>query len=177
MTTRNRSMCFGPNSTYSTTLTTMPEPVRITTTLESRGPAAAVLLTDEQLAAIGHGAKTPPVRVTVNDGYTFAGRIGRMGGETLLGFNKANRTGAGVEAGDTITIDVVLDDAPREVVLPDELQTALTADAAARAAFDALAYSHRKEYARWVGEAKRPETRAKRVAETVTGALAGKTRT
>lgn len=170
-------MCFGPNSTYTTTIETMPEPVRITTILQPRGPAAAVLITDEQLAAIGQGAKTPPVRVTVNDGYTFAGRIGRMGGETLLGFNKANRAAAGVEAGDEITIDVVLDDAPREVVLPDDLQAALTADTAARAAFDALAYSHRKEYARWVGEAKRPETRDKRIADTIAGALAGKPRT
>ena len=154
----------------------MAEPVRITTTLTPRGPAAAVILTDEQVAEIGQGAKTPPVKVTVNGGYTFGGRIGRMGGESLLGFNKATRQAAGVEAGDEITIDVVLDDAPREVDVPDDLKVALTADAAAQAAFDALAYSHRKEYARWVGEAKRPETREKRIAETVAGVLAGKTR-
>lgn len=169
-------MCFGPNSTYTSSVTALPEPVRITTTLQPRGPAAAVILTDEQLEAIGGGAKTPPVRVTVNDGYTFAGRIGRMGGETLLGFNKANRTAAGVEAGDEITIDVVLDGGERTVDVPDDLKAALTADAAAQAAFDALAYSHRKEYARWVAEAKRPETRERRIAETVTRVLAGKTR-
>ncbi len=154
----------------------MPEPVRITTILQPRGPAAAVILTDEQVAEIGQGAKTPPVQVTVNGGYTFGGRIGRMGGESLLGFNKASRLAAGVEAGDEITIDVVLDAAPRDVDVPDDLAAALTADTAARAAFDALAYSHRKEYARWVAEAKRPETRERRIAETVTQVLAGQTR-
>ena len=56
------------------------------------------------------------------------------------------------------------------------LAAALKADPAAQAAFDALAPSHRKEYARWVADAKRPETREKRLAETLTGVLAGKPR-
>ena len=152
----------------------MPEPVRITATLQARGPAAAVLLTDEQLAEIGQGAKTPAVTVTVNGGYTFAGRIGRMGGDTLLGFNKANRTAAGVEAGDEVELLITLDDGPREVDVPADLAAALDADPAARKGFDALAYSHRKEYARAVAEAKRPETRERRIADTVAKAREGK---
>jgi uncharacterized protein YdeI (YjbR/CyaY-like superfamily) len=50
----------------------------------------------------------------------------------------------------------------RELDLPDELAAALAEDPAARAAFDALAVSHRREYANWVAEAKRPETRTRR---------------
>jgi len=154
----------------------MPDPVHITATLQARGPAAAVVLTDEQLAEIGQGAKTPAVKVTVNGGYTFDGRIGRMGGDTLLGFNKANRAAAVVEAGDEVELIVVLDDGPREVELPADLAAALDADPEARKGFDALAPSHRKEYARWVGEAKRPETRERRLADTLAGARAGKPR-
>lgn len=81
--------------------------------LHPRGPAAAVVLTDEQLEGIGQGAKTPAVRVTVNGSYTFAGRIGRMGGETLLGFNKAVRTAAGVAPGDEVELLVELDTGER----------------------------------------------------------------
>lgn len=44
----------------------MPDPVRIQRVLEPRGPAAALVLTDHELAAIGGDKKTPPVRVTVN---------------------------------------------------------------------------------------------------------------
>lgn len=173
-------MCFGPSARppadHDTAEPSMPEPVTIRATLHARGPAAAVLLTDEQLAEIGQGAKTPAVKVTVNGGYTFDGRIGRMGGETLLGFNKAVRAAAGVEAGDELELTIVLDAAPREVELPEDLAAALDGDPAARKGFDALAPSHRKEYARWVGEAKRPETRERRIAETLASAREGKPR-
>jgi hypothetical protein len=152
-----------------------PQPVRIRAVLQPRGPAAAVVLTDEQLAAIGGGKKTPPVRVTVN-GNTFDGRIGRMGGETLLGFNKAVRAACGVEAGDEVDVEVVLAEGPPAIDVPEDLAAALARDDAARTAFDGLAPSHRKEFARWVGEAKRPETRERRVAETLTMLREGRTR-
>jgi bacteriocin resistance YdeI/OmpD-like protein/uncharacterized protein DUF1905 len=150
-------------------------PVHIRATLEPRGPAAAVVLTDEQVGLIGQGAKTPPVRVTVN-GYTFAGRIGRMGGESLLGFNRAVREAAGVTAGQVLELDIVLDAAPRALELPPALLAALELDRRAREAFDRLAPSHRKEFARWVGEAKRPETSQRRVAETLRMLHEGRTR-
>lgn len=152
-----------------------PASVTFTATLQPRGPAAAVLLDDARLAEIGGGAKTPPVRVTVN-GHTFHGRIGRMGGETLLGFNKAVRAACGVQAGDEIELTVVRDDGPREVALPPALAEALAADAVLRARFAALAPTHRKEFARWVGEAKREETRDKRLAETLAMVREGRTR-
>ena len=144
----------------------MPEPLHLTVTLEARGPAAAITLTDAQLETLAGGAKTPPVTVTVNGSYTFAGRVGRMGGQTLVGFNKAVRTAAGVEAGDTIDVVIALDAAERTVEVPDDFGAALDAGGA-RAAFDALAPSHRKEYVRWITEAKKAETRAKRIAEAV----------
>jgi hypothetical protein len=151
------------------------EPIRIRATLEPRGPAAAVLLTDEQVERIAPGAKTPPVRVTVN-GHTFTGRIGRMGGESLLGFNRAVREAAGVEAGQELELEIVLDSAPREVDVPAELTAALAGDATAREAFDGLSYSHRKEFARWVGDAKRVETRERRASETIRMLHEGRTR-
>jgi len=136
--------------------------------LEARGPAAAVVLTDEQVRALGTEAKTPPVRVTVN-GYTFAGRVGRMGGENLIGFSKAVREACGgVQAGDEVEVEIELDEGPREVEVPPALAAALDAEPALRAKFDALAYTHRKEFARAVAEAKREDTRERRVADTLT---------
>lgn len=137
----------------------------VTAVLEPRGPAAALTLTDEQVASLG-GGKTPPVRLTVN-GTTVAGRIGRMGGENLLGFNKAVRAELGVESGQTITAEIVLDDGPREVDVPAPLAAALAADPAAQAAWDALAYSRRKEHARSVAEAKADDTRERRIAKVL----------
>lgn len=137
--------------------------LHLRTVLQPRGPAAAVVLTDEQLAVIGEGAKTPNVEVTVNGGYTFAGRIGRMGGENLLGFNKTNRTAAEVAAGDEVDVLIRFDGTARTVDVPEDLAAALASVPGARKAFDELSYSHRKEHVRSIDDAKRPETRAKRV--------------
>lgn len=136
--------------------------ISFTTTLQPRGPAAAIVLDDDQVAAVGQGAKRFPVQVTVN-GYMWRGSVARMGGEFLVGLNKAVRSAAGVEAGDEVKVELALDSEERTVEVPEALATALAGDAKAKAGFDGLSYTHRKEYARWIDEAKKPETRERRV--------------
>lgn len=142
--------------------------------VEPRGPAGAVVLTDDQVATLG-GPKTPPVRVTVN-GVTVLARVGRMGGENLIGFSKKLRADLEVEIGKSIDVVIALDAQPRTVELPQSLADALTGDTAAKAAFDALAPSHQKEFARWVDEAKREETKLKRVEQSLQMLREGRTR-
>jgi hypothetical protein len=148
---------------------------RLTATLLARGPAAAVVLDDEQVAAVGEGAKRFPVVATVN-GYTWRTTVTRMRGEFLLGLNRAVREEAGVEAGDMVEVELELDTAPREVEVPEALAKALAEDSEAGAAFDRLAFTHRKEYARWIDEAKRDETRQRRLDEALEMLRQGKTR-
>jgi hypothetical protein len=143
--------------------------------LQPRGPAAAVVLDDDQVAAVGEGARRFPVVATVN-GYTWRTSVSRMGGEFLLGLSREVRQGAGVEAGDEADVTIELDTAPREVEVPGELAGALAGDPQARAAFDGMAFTHRKEYARWVGEAKQEQTRQRRAAQAVEMIRAGRTR-
>ncbi len=140
--------------------------IAFTTTLEPRGAAAAVVLDEKQAATVGQGAKSFPVKATVN-GYSWRGRVSRMGGEFLLGLKKEVRTLAGVEAGDKVKVELQFDAAERTVELPEALERALAGDAKAKSGFDGLAYSHRKEYARWIGEAKKEETRERRIAKAL----------
>jgi hypothetical protein len=142
------------------------EILRVRGVLEPRGPAAALVLSEEQVRALAGEAKSPPVRVTVN-GHTFRGRVGRRGGEALVGFSRAQREACRVEPGDTVDAELALDDAAREVELPQALAAALDDDPAARAAFDALAYTHRKEIARSITDAKRPQTRERRLSDVL----------
>jgi hypothetical protein len=108
------------------------------------------------------GEARAPVAGTVN-GTPFRGRLMVYGGVTYLGLRKEIRTAAGgIEDGDSVEVVIERDDAPREVEVPEALATALAADDDARAAFDALPFTHRKEYATWIAEAKRPETRTRR---------------
>lgn len=143
-------------------------------TLVARGPAAAVVLDDEQVAAVGEGAKRFPVSATVN-GFTWRTTVTRMRGEFLLGLNREVRESAGVEAGDAVEITIELDTEPREVDVPEALAGALASDSEARAAFERLAFTHRKQYARWIAEAKREETRERRLARALEMLRAGQT--
>lgn len=140
--------------------------ISFVTTLVPRGPAAAVVLDDEQVSIVGEGAKRFPVVATVN-GHRWRTTVGRMRGEFLLGLSRDVRTGAGAAAGDRVEVSLELDREPREVEVPQALALALAGDPQAAAAFEQLSFTHRKEYARWVAEAKREETRARRVAETL----------
>ncbi|HYT38559.1 MAG TPA: YdeI/OmpD-associated family protein [Acidimicrobiia bacterium] len=143
--------------------------------LEPRGPAAAVVLDAAQVDSVGEGAKRFPVAATVN-GYTWRTSVTRMGGEFLLGLSREVRQGAGVEAGDLVDVVIELDTAPRDVEVPEALAVALANDSEAMAAFDGMAFTHRKEYARWVAEAKREETRRRRVQQALEMIRSGKTR-
>ncbi len=115
--------------------------------------------------ALGGGAR-PPVVITVN-GHSWRSRVAILRGRHLLGLSNANRTAAGVAVGDEVEVDLVLDTEPRVVVEPVELTAALDADPVARAAWDRLSFSHRREHVRAIDSAKRPETRARRVAQAV----------
>jgi len=149
--------------------------LKFTAKLEPRGPAAAVVLDDAQVAEVGEGAKRFPVLATVN-GYARRTSVARMGGEFLVGLSREVRQGAGVEAGDEVEVILELDSAPREVDVPEALAAALASDAQAKANFDGMAFTHRKEYARWIAEAKREETRRNRVQQALEMLRAGKTR-
>lgn len=143
------------------------------TALAKRGPAAAVVLSEDQVAALGEGAKRFPVVATVN-GYSWRTTVTRMGGEFLVGLSREVRKSAGAQAGDTVDVALELDTAPREVEVPVALASALSGDRQAKAAFEKLAFTHRKEYARWVTEAKREETRERRVAKALERLREGK---
>lgn len=135
------------------------------TVLEPRGPAAAILLTDEQVASFGAG-RTFPVAVTIGD-RTARLRLARMGGENLIGFSKTVRADLGVEIGQEIDAVIAVDAGERTEDVPPALAQALDADPALRSAFDALSYTARKEHARSVAEAKQEATRERRIAKIV----------
>jgi len=149
--------------------------IKLTGELAARGPAAAFILDDQQVATVGEGAKRFPVVATVN-GYTWRTSVARMRGEFMVGLNREVREGAGVHAGDTVTLELALDTEPRTVEVPPALAEALDADPEAKTAFEGMAFTHRKEYARWIDEAKKEETRARRVSQAVEMIRTGRTR-
>jgi hypothetical protein len=134
--------------------------------LEDAGGGGAAFDVPVEMAAALSDAKRPPVSVTIGD-HTFRTRIAVYGGQPMVGVTKANRAAAGVAVGDTFDVAITLDTQPRTIDVPRDLAEALAAAPVAAAAFDRLSLSHRREYVQWITEAKRPETRARRVAGTL----------
>jgi hypothetical protein len=135
-------------------------------TLEPQGGNnAGFVIPADVVDALG-GGKRPKVVVTVN-GYTYRTSIGSMGGRFLLGVNKAHRDASGLAAGDEVDLEVVLDEAPRTVEVPEDLAAALAGTPAYAEAWAGWSFTRQKEAARQLGEAKRPETRARRLDKIV----------
>jgi hypothetical protein len=145
--------------------------LHIRAVLAPQGPATAIELTDAQVDELG-GGKRAAVRVAMGE-RSVALRLGVMGGKNLIGLSKAARAELGVDIGDTVDAVIALDTGERTVSVPDDLAAALDADPAVRAAFDALSYTQRKEHARAVADAKRAETRERRIAAIVEQLQAG----
>jgi len=141
----------------------MPE--RFQTTLQVEGRTATFFEIPLDVPVV-FGRTRPPVRVTIG-GHTYRSTIAVYGGRYFVPLNRQNREAAGVAAGDEVTVELEADTDERTVTVPDDLRAALDGDEPARAAFDALSYTHRREYVEWITEAKREETRRRRVEQTV----------
>ncbi|MGW4480324.1 YdeI/OmpD-associated family protein [Rhodococcus triatomae] len=112
------------------------------------------------------GGRRPRVTVTVN-GHTWSTRIAVMRGRNLIGLSKANRAAAGIETGEHVEVDVELDTEPDTVTEPADFQAALTADESAESAYRGLTVSRRRQHVRHIEGAKKPETRRRRIADTI----------
>jgi hypothetical protein len=135
---------------------------RFITTIELGGKTATgFAVPDEVVAALGAG-KRPKVKVTLGS-HSYRTTVAPMGGRFLVPLAAEHREAAGVAAGDEVQVDLVLDTEPREVEVPPDLAAALQRVPKARQAFDAMSYTHRKEWVRSIEDAKKPETRTRRI--------------
>lgn len=143
--------------------------------LESHGGSTTGFAVPEEIVeALGAGRR-PKVVVSVA-GHTWRSSIASMGGRMLLGLSAANREAAGVEAGQVLTVEVLLDDAAREVEVPEALAAALADDPAAQAFWATLSYSAQRGFAEPIGATKNDETRVRRVDNAMTALREGRKR-
>ena len=122
-----------------------------------------------------YGEARPKVKVTVN-GVELRTTVAVYGGRSYVGFRQEIRDQAGFDIGDRIRDKLEPDEEERTVEVPEELARALARNKTARASWDRLSFSHRNEYAKWITEAKKPETRARRIVQAVEMLKAGRTR-
>ena len=112
------------------------------------------------------GKVRAPVKVTLNK-YTYRSTIFSMGGVTRIPLRKSHREAAGLEGNEQITVRISLDTAVRKVEMPADLAKAFATHRAAAKRWDSLSYTHRREHVDAIVGAKKPETRARRVANAL----------
>lgn len=143
----------------------MPETFIATLIKDDKVNATGISIPPDVVAALGKGKK-PAVKVTLN-GFTYRSTVSASGDVFMLPVSAEHREAAGLKAGDQVQVTLELDLEPRTVEIPPDLATALEESGGARAAFDALAFSKRKEFVRQVQDAKTQETRQRRIAGIV----------
>jgi len=155
-----------PSETEATSATEEQHPLRFRAILQLHGKTATgIEVPAAVVAALGAG-KRPAVSITIND-YTYRSTVAPMGGVFMLPVSAEIRAGAGVVAGDAVQVEVALDTAPREVIVPPDLAAALDREPDARRSFDALSYSNKRRHVLSVEDAKTPETRQRRITKAI----------
>lgn len=142
------------------------------TILQSGKTATGIEVPANVVEALNAG-KHPKVRVTIN-GYSYPSSIASMGGVFMISVSAEVRANAGVKAGDTLDVEVVLDTAPREVVLPTDFADLLRQDSDALKFFEGLSYSNKRRIVLPIEDAKTPETRQRRIEKAISNLRAGK---
>jgi Bacteriocin-protection, YdeI or OmpD-Associated/Domain of unknown function (DUF1905) len=138
---------------------------KFSATLQLNGKTATGIEVPEKVIDQLGGGKRPAIVVSFS-GHSYRTTIGVMGGRYLIPVSAEQRAAAGVSAGDKLSVTVTLDEAPRDVEVPDDLAAALK-KAKLRPAFDALSPSRRKAHILSVTGAKAEETRKRRVDKVI----------
>jgi len=128
------------------------------------GGGTLIPVPKEVAASLGPMKGMPKVRAMIA-GIPYRGSLMPMGdGTYCLGVLKSIQEKAGVGQGDAIAIELELDTEARTVSVPDDLAKALARDRKSATAWERLSFTNKKEIARSLEEAKRPETRERRLA-------------
>jgi hypothetical protein len=135
-----------------------------TTTIIRDGELCIIPLTFDPREAFGK--VRAPVKVTLN-GYTFRSTIAAMGGPSFVPFRKSNREAAGLTGTETISVRLDLDTEPRVISPPADFVKALKKHPSAWVRFTELSFTHQREHVEAIVQAKKPETRARRIDNAV----------
>jgi len=107
-----------------------------------------------------------PVRGTIN-GFPYRSSLMPMGGCYAMVVNRTIREGANVKAGDEVDVVMERDTAERTVEAPPELAKELARNKKAQARWEKLSFTHKKEMANCIRDAKQEETKKRRLAKVM----------
>jgi hypothetical protein len=127
------------------------------------GKSTAALKPPFDVVEVFHTKARVPVKGTIN-GFPFRSSLMNMGDGHMMAVNAELRAGANCKGGDTVDIVMELDEDERKVELPAPIKKVIASYPKAKESWSKLSFTHQKEWMRAIEDAKRPETREKRIA-------------
>jgi hypothetical protein len=127
------------------------------------GKSTAALKPPFDVVEVFHTKARVPVKGTIN-GFPFRSSLMNMGTGHMMAVNAQLRAGANCKGGDTVSVVMELDQDERKVEVPAPLKKIIASDPKAKESWSKLSFTHQKEWMRAIEDAKKPETREKRIA-------------
>lgn len=115
------------------------------------------------------------IKVVFDNKVEYRGSLAKMKSEChILGLTQEIRKQLGKTFGDEVFVSLIEDKQERTVEIADDIASVFNANPEAKLLFDKMSYTHKKEYIRWIEEAKKPETRENRKIKMIQMILDGK---
>jgi|SRR5579884_2849240 len=108
------------------------------------------------------GRARPPVKVSIN-GYSYRSTVSVYEGKYFIPVRKSNQEAAGIKSGDTVRASLALDEDARTIDPPPDLDAALKKSSPLKSSWDKLSFTFKKEYVEALLQAKKAETRTRRL--------------
>ncbi len=143
------------------------------TTILTAGKTATGISIPKEIIESLNAGKKPPIKVTLN-GYNYRSTVAVMGGKYMVGVSADIREAARVKGGDTLIVEIELDNEERKVLLPLDFKKTLEKTPKAKKFFETLSYSKQKNHVTLIELAKTDATRQKRIAKSIADLLENK---
>lgn len=115
------------------------------------------------------------IKALLDDRVEYRGSLAKMKSDChLLGLTQEIRKQLGKTFGDEVSVSLTEDKEERVVEVADDIISVFNENPEAKVLFDVMSYTHKKEYIRWIEEAKKPETRENRKSKMIEMILGGK---
>lgn len=115
------------------------------------------------------------IKATFDDKVEYRGSLAKMKSDChILGLTQEIRKQLGKTFGDEVSVSLIEDKEERTVEIADDIALIFNENQHAKMLFDKMSYTHKKEYIRWIEEAKKPETRENRKLKMIQMILDGK---
>jgi len=154
----------------------IPKTIEFTATIQQNGEMNAAYVEFPFSTEDVFGKKgLVRIKAVFDSQVEYRGSLAKMKTDChLLGLTQEVRKQLGKTFGDEVSVSLMEDKEERIIAIAEDIAFIFNENPKAKTIFDSMSYTHKKEYIRWIEEAKKPETRENRKIKMIQMILDGK---